>query len=300
MRDAKVSLMTYGLHYGGGVFEGLRAYDTPWGRSVFRLEDHMRRFIESARFLRLKLDYDLGELCEGVRSVVRTNGPNADYIRPIAFYGATPNLSMNPQGIPTHVAIVTVHMGSYIGDRQMREGMDAIVSSWEKPSNRATSSMAKVCGNYVNSALAKFDAVQAGADEAIMLNGNGTVAEGTGENLFIVRDGKLITPDLASGVLEGVTRDTVIKLARAAGYDVEERPITRGELLVANEVFMTGTAAEIVPVRTIDGVPINGGRPGPVTLQVQRLYNSAVQGEDARFVDWLDLVERKDIELLKV
>ena len=133
-----------------------------------------------------------------------------------------------------------------------------------------------------------------------MLNGNGTVAEGTGENLFIVRDGKLITPDLASGVLEGVTRDTVIKLARAAGYDVEERPITRGELLVANEVFMTGTAAEIVPVRTIDGVPINGGRPGPVTLQVQRLYNSAVRGEDARFVDWLDLVERKDIELLKV
>jgi branched-chain amino acid aminotransferase len=299
-RDAKVSLMSYGLHYGGGIFEGLRAYDTPWGRSVFRLEDHMRRFMESAKFLRLKLEYDHGELCDAVRSVVKANGSHADYIRPIAFYGATPNLSMNPQGVPTHVAIVTVHMGSYIGDRQAREGMDVITSSWEKPSNRATSLIAKVCGNYVNSTLAKFEAAEAGADEAIMLNGNGTVAEGTGENLFIVRHGKVVTPDLASGVLEGVTRDTIIHLARAAGYDVEERPVTRGELIVANEAFMTGTAAEIVPVRTIDGVLVDGGKPGPVTLQMQRLYQGAVRGEDARFVEWLDLTESRNIELMRV
>ncbi len=298
-RDAKVSLMSHGLHYGGGVFEGLRAYDTPWGRSVFRLEDHMRRFMESAKFLRLKLEYDHEELCEAVRSVVKANGPDADYIRPIAFYGASPNLSMNPQGLPVHVAVVTVHMGAYLGDRQMREGMDAITSSWEKPSNRATSLMAKVCGNYVNSTLAKFEAALAGADEAIMLNGNGTVAEGTGENIFIVRSGRIITPDLSSGVLEGITRDTVIKLARAAGYEVEERPITRGELMVANEVFMTGTAAEIVPVRTIDGVPIDSGRPGPVTQQMQSLYHDAARGEDVRFMNWLDLPERAQLEMLK-
>lgn len=298
-RDAKVSLMSHGLHYGGGVFEGLRAYDTPWGRSVFRLEDHMRRFMESAKFLRLKLEYDHEELCEAVRSVVKANGPDADYIRPIAFYGASPNLSMNPQGLPVHVAVVTVHMGAYLGDRQMREGMDAITSSWEKPSNRATSLMAKVCGNYVNSTLAKFEAALAGADEAIMLNGNGTVAEGTGENIFIVRSGRIITPDLSSGVLEGITRDTVIKLARAAGYEVEERPITRGELMVANEVFMTGTAAEIVPVRTIDSVPIDSGRPGPVTQQMQSLYHDAARGEDVRFMNWLDLPERAQLEMLK-
>lgn len=298
-RDAKVSLMSHGLHYGGGVFEGLRAYDTPWGKSVFRLEDHMHRFMESAKFLRLKLEYDHEELCEAVRSVVKANGPHADYIRPIAFYGASPNLSMNPQGVPTHVAVVTVHMGSYIGDRQVREGMDAITSSWEKPSNRATSLMAKVCGNYVNSTLAKYEAAQAGADEAIMLNGNGTVAEGTGENIFIVRNGSIATPDLASGVLEGVTRDTVIKLARAAGYDVEERPITRGELMVSQEVFMTGTAAEIVPVRAIDGVPVGSGRPGPVTQQMQSLYRDAARGEDVRFTNWLDLPEGTHLELLK-
>jgi len=299
-RDAKVSLLTYGLHYGGGIFEGLRAYDTPWGRSIFRLEDHMRRFQESAKFLRLKLEYDHSELCDAVRSVVKANGAQADYIRPLAFYGSTPNLSMNPTGVPTHVAIVTVHMGAYLGDRQAREGMDVITSSWVKPSNAATSLIAKVSGNYVNSTLAKYEAAVAGADEAIMLNDRGTIAEGTGENLFIVRKGKVITPDLASGVLEGVTRDTIMQLARTAGYEVEERPITRGELLVANEVFMTGTAAEVVSVRTIDGVAVDGGKPGPVTLQLQRLYHGVVRGEDARFINWIDLAEGKMLELLKV
>mgnify|MGYP000934299973 CR=1 FL=1 len=206
---------------------------------------------------------------------------------------------MNPNGVPTHVAVVTVNMGSYIGDRQVREGMDAITSSWEKPSNRATSLMAKVCGNYVNSTLAKLEAVEAGADEAIMLNANGTVAEGTGENIFIVRNGTIATPDLSSGVLEGITRDTVIKLARASGYEVEERSIVRGELVVAQEVFMTGTAAEVVPVRAIDGVPVGSGRPGPVTQQIQRLYHDAARGEDLRFMEWLDLPEGTQLEMLK-
>lgn len=300
VRDAKISLLTHALHYGAGVFEGIRAYDTPWGRSIFRLGDHMRRFQESARFLRMKLDYDHGELCEAVKAVARANGTHADYIRPLAFYGTTSNLAMSPQGLTTHVAVMTVHMGAYLGDRQTREGMDVVISSWEKPSNRATSLVAKLTGNYVNSMLAKFEAGALGADEAIMLNSNGTVAEGTGENLFIVRKGKLITPDISSGVLEGITRDTVLQLARAAGIETEERPITRGELMTANEVFMTGTAAEIVPVRTIDRVPVDSGKPGPVTLQLQRLYHGAARGEDARFIEWLDLLEGPPMELIKV
>ncbi|NLK25281.1 MAG: branched-chain amino acid transaminase [Euryarchaeota archaeon] len=299
-RDVKLSLLTYGLHYGGGVFEGLRAYDTPWGRSVFRLADHMRRFQESARFLQLNLDYEHGELCEAVKAVVQANGAHADYIRPLAFFGHTSSLGLDLKGVPAHVAIITVHMGSYIGDRQASEGMDVIISSWEKPSNRATSLTAKICGNYVNSMLAKHEATMAGADEAIMLNNNGTVAEGTGENIFIVRQGRLITPDLASCVLEGVTRDTVLQLARSAGYQTEERPITRGELMVADEVFMTGTAAEIVPVRTINGVPVEDGRPGPLTIQLQRLYHDAARGEDERFIDWLCLVESDQLELIRV
>lgn len=300
LRDAKVPVLTHALHYGGGVFEGLRAYDTPWGRSIFRLGDHMHRFQESARFLRLQLDYDHAELCEAVRAVVRANGAQADYVRPLAFYGGTTNLAMSPQGVRTHVAIMTVHMGAYLGDRQTREGMDAVISSWEKPSNRATSLTAKITGNYVNSMLAKLEAAAVGADEAIMLNNNGTVAEGTGENLFMVRHGKLVTPDIASGVLEGITRDTVLRLAQAAGIETEVRPITRGELVAANEVFMTGTAAEIVPVRTIDRVPVDGGKPGPVTLQLQRLYHGAARGEDARFIEWLDLLEGPPLELVRV
>lgn len=292
LEDAKISLLTYALHYGGGVFEGLRVYDTPRGRGIFRLEEHMQRFLESAKFLRLNIKYTRQELCQAVRDVTRANGPD-DYIRPLAFYGSTGGLGLSPLKVPTQVAIMTIYMGAYIGERQAREGMDVITSSWEKPSHRATSLTAKVCGNYVNSTLAKHEAASAGADEAIMLNNNGTVAEGTGENLFMVRRGRIITPDLASGILEGITRDTIIQLARASGYILEERPIARGELMMANEVFMTGTAAEIMPVRTIDGMNVNGGRPGPVTMHLQRMYHDAVRGEDPRYAHWLDIIEER-------
>ncbi|NLI74670.1 MAG: branched-chain amino acid transaminase [Euryarchaeota archaeon] len=296
-KSISVSLMSHGLHYGGGVFEGIRIYDTPRGRSIFRLRDHLCRFIDSAKYLRLNIEYDIDDLYEAVKLVVRANGPNADYIRPIAFYGETPNLSMNPLNIPSHVAIITVHMGSYIGNRQVQDGMDVIISSWEKSSNRTTSSMAKICGNYINLALAKLEATQAGVDEAIMINCNGTVAEGTGENLFIVRNGNVITPDLASGILEGITRDTVMRLAKASDYIVEERPIIRGELMVADEIFMTGTAAEIVPVRTINNVLVADGAPGPVTRHMQKLFHDVVRGRDARFIEWIDLIDDKSAEI---
>jgi branched-chain amino acid aminotransferase len=288
LRDACVPIMSYGLHYGWGVFEGLRAYDTPRGRAIFRLKDHMARFLDSAKVLELDVPYNVGELCEAVKAVTRANGPEADYIRPLAFYGSNGQLGLNVMNVPTHVAIMTVHMGAYI--KGAEAGASLITSSWEKPSNRSTTLTAKVCGNYVNSIIAKKEAMRLGADEAIMLNHNGTVAEGSAENLFLVRKGKLSTPGLAEGILEGITRDTVMRVAADLGYEVQERSITRGELLIADEVFMTGTAAEVHAVRSIDGLPIGTKVPGPITSHLQCVYAMLVRGEIDRYAEWIDLV----------
>ncbi|MDW5561807.1 MAG: branched-chain amino acid transaminase [Methanomassiliicoccus sp.] len=289
IQDVRVSPLSYGLHYGWGVYEGLRAYDTTKGRAVFRLRDHMARFLDSARFLQLDVPYSLDELCEAVKEVCRANGPQADYIRPLAFYGENGELALSAVNVPTHVAIMTVHMGAYI--RGGAPGASLITSSWERPSNLATSLMAKVCGNYVNSIVAKKEAMRQGADEALMLNHNGSVAEASAENVFMVRHGKLVTPGLSEGILEGITRDTVIELARELGYEVVERSITRGEILIADEVFMTGTAAELHPVRSIDGIPIGKEVPGPVTAELRDLYSKVVRGEIEARTGWLDVID---------
>jgi branched-chain amino acid aminotransferase len=291
MRDAKVSIFSYGLHYGWGVFEGIRVYDTPRGRAIFRLKDHMVRFLDSAKVLELDIPYTVKELCEAVKAVTRANGPQADYIRPLAFYGDNGQLGLNVNNVPTHMAIMTVHMGAYI--KGAEAGASLITSSWEKPSNRSTSFTSKVCGNYVNSIIAKKEAMRLGADEAIMLNHNGTVAEGSAENLFMVRKGRITTPGLAEGILEGITRDTVMRLATDLGYEVQEKSITRGEMLIADEVFMTGTAAEVQAVRSIDGLPIGNKVPGPITSHLQCVYAMAVRGEVDRYADWIDPVGGK-------
>lgn len=290
-RDANVSILSYGLHYGWGVFEGLRVYDTPRGRAIFRLKDHMARFLDSAKVLELDIPYTLEELCLAVKTVTRANGPQADYIRPLAFYGDNGKLGLNVTDVPTHVAIMTVYMGAYI--KGAEAGASLITSSWEKPSNRSTSLTSKVCGNYVNSIIAKKEAMRLGADEAIMLNHNGTVAEGSAENLFLVRKGKIATPGLSEGILEGITRDTVMRLATDLGYEVQERSITRGELLIADEVFMTGTAAEVHAVRSIDGLPIGVKVPGPITSHLQCVYAMLVRGEVDRYSEWIDMVSGK-------
>jgi branched-chain amino acid aminotransferase len=273
------------------VFEGLRVYDTPGGKAIFRLKDHMVRFLDSAKVLELDIPYSLEELCWAVKAVTRANGPQADYVRPLAFYGDNGKLGLNVMDVPTHVAIMTVHMGAYIQGAEA--GASLITSSWEKPSNRSTSLTSKVCGNYVNSIIAKKEAMRLGADEAIMLNHNGTVAEGSAENLFLVRKGKIATPGLSEGILEGITRDTVMRLATDLGYEVQERSITRGELLIADEVFMTGTAAEVQAVRSIDGLPIGTKVPGPITSHLQCVYAMLVRGEVERYSDWIDLVSGK-------
>ncbi len=287
---ANVHVLTHGLHYGGGVFEGIRVYETAKGQAIFRLRDHMIRFYDSAKVIELKIPYSLDKLCEAVKEVVRVNGPKVDYIRPIAYYG-TGAVGLNPIRLPTKVAIACMFMGPYLGDDQQRNGARLITSSWEKPSNRAAALNAKICGNYINSVLARLEAVRKGADEALMLDSVGNVAEGTGENLFMVKNGRISTPGMASGILGGITRDSILQLAPDLGFGVTERNITRSELFVADEVFLTGTAAEVLPVREIDDRPIGGGKPGPISLKIQRAFSEVTKGKNKKYAHWLDYLK---------
>ncbi|HUV24628.1 MAG TPA: branched-chain amino acid transaminase [Methanomassiliicoccales archaeon] len=288
-KDANVHIMTHAIHYGGGVFEGIRVYDTEDGRAIFRLRDHMIRFFNSAKVIFLDIPYTLDELCDSVREMVRINGPKADYIRPLAYYG-TGVIGLNPIGLPTRVAIACVHMGAYLGEEQQKLGARIITSSWEKPSNRASAVSAKICGNYINSVLARLEAVHRGADEALMLNSEGNVAEGTGENIFMVKKGKIFTTPLSAGILEGITRNSVMDIATDLGYEVVERDIARPELYIADEVFMTGTAAEVLPIRLIDNQVIGKGMAGPVTFELQRSYSEITRGKNPKYSHWLDII----------
>lgn len=289
-QDAQVHVLTHALHYGSGVFEGIRIYKTEDGKAIFRLREHMVRFLNSAKVIALKVPYSVDELCDACRDVARSAGPEGDYLRPIAFYGMNPegNIGVSPMKMPTNVVIACTHMGAYVGADQLEKGAKIITSSWEKPSNRAAMLNAKICGNYINSVVARIEAIKRGADEALMLNSNGTVAEGTGENMFMVKKGKLFTTDLASGILEGITRDSVMTIAKDLGYEVIEREITRSELYLADEVFMTGTAAEVTPIGSIDDIVIGGGKAGKVTQEIQRKFISIVQGKELRYGSWLD------------
>jgi len=291
-QKANVHVLAHGLHYGSGVFEGIRIYETPKGRAIFRLRDHMVRFQNSAKVISLKVPYSIDELCEACRQVVRSAPPEGDYLRPLAFYGMNPegNIGLSPKKMPTNVIIACTHMGAYVGADQLEHGAKVITSSWEKPSNRAAMLNAKISGNYINSVVARIEAMNKGADEALMLNANGTVAEGTGENLFMVKKGKLYTPDLASGILEGITKDSIMTLAKDLGYTVEERPITRSELYLADEAFFTGTAAEVTPIGTVDDIQIGAGKAGDVTREIQKAFLKIVKGKDQKYKAWLDLV----------
>jgi len=287
---ANIHIMTHCLHYGGGVFEGLRIYETDKGRGIFRLKEHMQRFMDSAKIISLKVPYTLEEICEATRETVRANrGVKVDYIRPIAYYG-TGTYGLNPIKLPTKVAIAVVYMGVYLGEEQMQKGAKLITSSWEKPSSRALPLNAKVCGHYVNSVLARLEAVNKGADEALMLNSEGNVAEGTGENIFMVRKGRIYTTPISAGILEGITRDSVMTIAADLEMPVVERDITRGELFIADEVFMTGSAAEVQPIHSIDNIIVGAGKPGPITLKLQKEFSAAARGKSPKYQKWLDVV----------
>ena len=287
-RDAQVHVLTHTLHYGLGVFEGVRAYQTDRGTAIFRLADHTDRFFGSAHILGMKIPYDAKTLNDAQVAVVRENGLASAYLRPLAFYGSE-GMGIRADMLQTHIAIATWEWGAYLGEEGLEKGIRVRTSSFTRHHVNITMCRAKACGNYINSILALQEALSAGADEALMLDSSGYVMEGTGENIFVIRNGVVYTPDLTSA-LEGITRDTVIRLIAEAGLELIEKRITRDEVYVADEVFFTGTAAEVTPVRELDGRQIGNGSRGPVTEMLQTRYFDCVQGRDSQHDDWLTFV----------
>jgi len=285
--DAKVHVGAHGLHYGSGIFEGIRCYETPKGPAVFRLQDHLVRLENSAKVLYMELPYSLGELRAATHDLIAANGLSTCYVRPMAFYGYG-ELAVGATGNPVDVVIMSFPWGAYLGEEGQRTGITATISSWERIGPNVIPHAAKATGVYLNSMLATTEARRAGYDEAIMLSHDGYVADGPGENIFVVKDGRLLTPPLAMSILPGITRDTIIHLARDLGYTVEETLLIRSDLYLADEVFMVGTATEVAPIRAVDGREIGVG---PITRELQKAYLAAVNGIDERWSDWLDVVE---------
>ena len=287
-REAKVHVLTHSLHYGLGVFEGVRAYETDRGTAIFRLAAHTERFFRSAHILGMQMPYDNDTLNAAQVAVVQENGLASAYLRPLAFYGSE-GMGIRADTLKTHIAIATWEWGTYLGEDGLKNGIRVRTSSFTRHHVNITMCRAKACGNYINSILALQEALSGGADEALMLDAEGYVMEGTGENIFVVRNGVVYTPDLSSA-LEGITRDTVIRLIDEADLDLVEKRITRDEVYVADEAFFTGTAAEVTPIRELDGRSIGNGGRGPVTEQLQASYFDCVHGRDPKHDDWLTFV----------
>ena len=286
--DANVHVLTHGLHYGTGVFEGIRAYEAAGGTAVFRLKDHMERLLRSCKAYEMDPGYSPDELVDATIELLRSNELEAGYIRPIIFLGLGA-LGLNPSNAQVQTAIITWRWGAYLGEEGVLNGISVKVSSWRRFSNDAFPN-AKATGTYINSILAKMEAVKNGYDEAIMLNADGAISEGSGENIFMIRDGMVYSPPIAAGCLDGITRDTVMTLLRDDGYTVVEKVIHRSDLYYCDELFMTGTAAEVTPIRQVDDRDVGTGKPGPVTKRAQELYADAFTGKLDAYSDWLTYV----------
>ncbi|NTU70940.1 MAG: branched-chain amino acid transaminase [Coriobacteriia bacterium] len=284
---AQVHVLTHALHYGSGVFEGIRCYATPDGPAVFRLTEHMERFERSAKMLFMELGYSVDQMVEVVKDTIRVNDLPSCYIRPIAFrgYGI---MGLDPIPAPVSVSVACWPWETYMGEEALREGVDVGISSWRQRGINSMPPAIKATGNYLNSSFARIEANQHGYNEAILLNEQGKVTEGTGENLFIVRDGVISTPPVSDGLLEGITRDTIMQLAVDLDYDIVEESLVRTDLYTCDEMFMTGSAAEVVPVRSVDHRVI--GPAGPVTLELQSTYFRVVHGEEPGYEEWLERV----------
>ena len=287
--DATVHFLSHALQYGTGVFEGIRAYDTPEGTAVFRLHDHMVRLEASARAYGIPMTYTADELDQACLELLRVTELESAYIRPQVFYGLGA-MGIDPAGSDVHTMMAAFSFGSYLGEEAVIKGITAMVSSWRRISHASLIPTAKGSGGYLNSTLAKQEAVRAGFDEAIMLNDGGTVSEGSGMNLFTVSNGVVSTPSVSSGILEGITRNSVMELLMSEGMEVREVDLARGALYTADEVFLTGTAAEVTPIREIDGRTVGLGEPGPVTRKAQDLYAAAVAGTLDDHKHWLVFV----------
>ena len=285
---AQVHVLTHTLHYGTGVFEGIRAYETDKGPAVFRLTEHMQRLINSAKILGMPMPYSLAELVQGVKDTVASTGLPSCYIRPIAYYGYG-EMGLNTLPCSVDVAIACWPWGAYLGDDAVEKGVRMKISSWTRHDHNTMPPAAKTVGNYVNSSLAKVEALKAGYDEAIMLAPNGLVAECTGENIFVVRNGIIITPPTSAGALEGITQNSVMTIARDLGYDIRVDNLARSDLYIADEIFACGTAAEVGSVRSVDERPIPC--PGPITRAIASTYAKAVRGQLPQYAHWCELAK---------
>lgn len=288
--DAKVHVLTHALHYGTGVFEGVRAYETERGPAIFRHADHVDRLFQSAQMYFMDVPFAKAEIAAATRELVARNGLRSCYIRPVVYRGAGP-MGLYPLDCPVDVFIAAWQWGAYLGEEGKAKGVRAKVSSWRRLPSSAVIPAAKATGQYVNSVLAKIEAHKAGYEEGILLDDRGMVCEGTGENLFVIRNGRIATPGWSSDILGGVTRASAILIAEDLGYPVEVRDVARGELYMADEIFMTGTAAELTPIREIDDHPVGAGTAGEITLHIQTVFEDALHGRSPRYAEWLDLVE---------
>ena len=287
-RNATTHVLTHSLHYGLAVFEGVRAYKTPQGTAIFRLREHTQRLLNSAHIYMMKIPYDLDTLMEAQKEVVRANQLESCYIRPIAFYGSE-KMGVSPKGNSVHVAIAAWPWGAYLGAEAIEKGIRVKTSSFARHQVNVSMTRAKYSGTYANSILANLEATEHGYDEGLLLDVDGFVAEGSGENLFMVKDGKIYEPELTSALI-GITRDTIIQLAKDLGYTVSSKRITRDDLYIADEAFFTGTAAEVTPIRELDGRTIGTGQRGPLTEKLQNAFFKLVSGQSDAHREWLSAV----------
>lgn len=287
--EANVHVLTHGLHYGSGVFEGIRAYNTDNGPAVFRLEDHIRRLFDSAKIFMIDIPFSQSEIVEAAKAVVRENELESCYMRPIVFLGYG-EMGLNPLPCAVSVAIAAWPWGAYLGDDGTQNGIRLKVSSWQRHDPNALPPAAKGTGMYLNSSMAKVEAVKAGYDEAILMSPQGYVSECTGENLFVIKKGTIFTPPTSAGALEGITQSSVIRIAKDLGYDVSVEHLLRSDLYTADEIFLCGTAAEVVPVSSVDDRLAGDGSPGPMTKAIQSTYFDAVRGRLDTYKDWITYV----------
>ncbi len=290
-QDATLHLMSHVIHYGSSVFEGLRCYELSDGSSaIFRLQDHIRRLMESAKIYRMEHDFSQEQICEACHSIISENNLTNAYIRPFIFFGEG-GMSLNPIGVPVEVCVGAFEWGAYLGEEGLKNGIDVCISSWSRTTSASIPVLSKAGGHYTNATLIVAEAQRDGYMEGISVGADGMVSEGSGENVFIVRDGKIYTPPLSSAILGGITRDTVIKIAEQLDYPIIEQKLPREMLYIADEVFFSGTAAEVTPVRSVDKLPVGTGKPGPITKAIQDVFFGLFDGRTKDQWGWLDHVK---------
>ena len=288
-RNAKVHVLTHTLHYGCGAFEGVRAYKTDKGTAIFRLREHTERLFNSAKILRMKIPYSLEQVEEAQKQVVRENALESCYLRPLTWIGSE-KLGVSPKGNQVHLMVAAWPWGAYLGEEGMQRGIRVKTSSYTRHHVNITMTQAKAVSNYSNSILANMEATDDGYDEALLLDSSGFVSEGAGENVFVIKDGVVYTPDLSAGALNGITRNTVFHIARDLGIDIVQKRITRDEIYIADEAFFTGTAAEVTPIRELDRIELGSGSRGPITEKIQSAFFDIVNGRNPKYAEWLSKV----------